>query len=443
MASWKDFTDGGDWQARLRQYGLSDRAAALHAGVFARLAGRMGDAPSAALFVPGRIEVLGKHTDYAGGDSLVCAVERGFCMLVAAVDTAAATIEDAARGEQIDLRASQPGSPAWGRYPSTVWNRLNTHVGPFASGVRILFESTLPADAGLSSSSALMVGTFLALSAVYGFERDARYRAVIATDLDRADFLGHIENGQTFRTLAGEQGVGTFGGSQDHAAICCSVAGAVSRFRYAPMARAGMASLPEDLTFVVALSGVEAQKTGAARAAYNEASARANRIAERWCAAHGQPWQRLRTIVESPGFSPAAMERLLEGDAPLARRFRHFWAEHGELVPAAFEAFVRHDWSVLGDVVDRSQALAESLLGNQVPETVALAQLARSHGALAASAFGAGFGGAVWALVPAHEATRFRTRWLDSYRAVFPERSQAGVFESRPGPPAGYMVEVP
>src|SRR4026208_1975112 len=36
-----------------------------------------------ALWVPGRIEILGKHTDYAGGRSLVCALERGFCVQVA------------------------------------------------------------------------------------------------------------------------------------------------------------------------------------------------------------------------------------------------------------------------------------------------------------------------------------------------------------------------
>ena len=35
------------------------------------------------LWVPGRIEVLGKHTDYAGGRSLVCALVRGFCVRVA------------------------------------------------------------------------------------------------------------------------------------------------------------------------------------------------------------------------------------------------------------------------------------------------------------------------------------------------------------------------
>ena len=50
-------------------------------------------------------------------------------------------------------------------------------------------------------------------------------------------------------------------------------------------------------------------------------------------------------------------------------------------------------------LVDQSQAATEQLLGNQVPETVWLAREARGLGAIAASAFGAGFGGSVWALV--------------------------------------------
>ena len=42
------------------------------------LAATSGRQTEARLFVPGRIEVLGKHTDYAGGLTLTCAVERGF-----------------------------------------------------------------------------------------------------------------------------------------------------------------------------------------------------------------------------------------------------------------------------------------------------------------------------------------------------------------------------
>ena len=41
---------------------------------------------SRAFFVPGRLEVLGKHTDYAGGRSLLCTVERGICLVAAPRD---------------------------------------------------------------------------------------------------------------------------------------------------------------------------------------------------------------------------------------------------------------------------------------------------------------------------------------------------------------------
>ena len=60
-----------------------------------------------------------------------------------------------------------------------------------------------------------------------------------------------------------------------------------------------------------------------------------------------------------------------------------------------------------GKLVDESQVAAEELLGNQVPETISLAKHARALGAYAASAFGAGFGGSVWALVSRSEAEQF------------------------------------
>jgi galactokinase len=74
-------------------------------------------------------------------------------------------------------------------------------------------------------------------------------------------------------------------------------------------------------------------------------------------------------------------------------------------------------------------------LGNQVPETVALARSARRLGAAAASAFGAGFGGAVWALVRTAAADDFLERWGREYLAAFPDRGkQAQFFLTRPGP---------
>ena len=107
------------------------------------------------------------------------------------------------------------------------------------------------------------------------------------------------------------------------------------------------------------------------------------------------------------------------------------------LVPAAGDQFERGDWTALGATVARSQVLAERLLGNQVPETIALARLAREHGALAASAFGAGFGGSVWALVDAQARAGFLDRWQNAYAAALSSASdRAPFFLSRPGPGA-------
>ena len=65
--------------------------------------------------------------------------------------------------------------------------------------------------------------------------------------------------------------------------------------------------------------------------------------------------------------------------------------------------------------------------------TIALAESARKLGALAASAFGAGFGGSVWALVRRSEADDFLDAWRQHYTECFPERADdAELFHSRP-----------
>ena len=58
-----------------------------------------------------------------------------------------------------------------------------------------------------------------------------------------------------------------------------------------------------------------------------------------------------------------------------------------------------------------AQKLAETLLGNQIAETIFLTDGARTSGAVASSAFGAGFGGSVWAIVPSNSAEEFIIEW--------------------------------
>src|SRR5512134_311198 len=76
-----------DDAAELRHIGMSPSAAEGKMEALARC-DRALDAISASasrwsVWVPGRIELFGKHTDYAGGRSLLCAVERGFAVRAA------------------------------------------------------------------------------------------------------------------------------------------------------------------------------------------------------------------------------------------------------------------------------------------------------------------------------------------------------------------------
>jgi galactokinase len=99
----------------------------------------------------------------------------------------------------------------------------------------------------------------------------------------------------------------------------------------------------------------------------------------------------------------------------LLDRLEQFRLESEIIIPQACDTLARRDLAAFGKVVDDSQYAAEKLLRNQVPETIHLAQQARSLGAYAASAFGAGFGGSVWALVDRQEAPRFANRWRETY----------------------------
>ena len=103
-------------------------------------------------------------------------------------------------------------------------------------------------------------------------------------------------------------------------------------------------------------------------------------------------------------------------------------------VPAALAAFTHGEPERLRDLAAASQLDAERWLGNQIPETSALVAIARECGAFAATSFGAGFGGSVWALVRAEDATSVAERALERYRARFRGLERVDWFSARPSP---------
>jgi galactokinase len=398
-----------------------------------------------AWFVPGRIEVLGKHTDYGGGRSLICAAERGFHVVAAPRSDRRVALTDIGRGTSLTFGltlglALDPDAPAptatWATYPLTVSRRLTRNFPSLTRGADIVFDSDLPSAAGMSSSSALMIAVLLALVRVNRLDETAEWtRNIHDMREDLAAYAATVENGSTFRALTGEAGVGTHGGSEDHTAILCSAPSRIAQYAFCPPRRERSIALAPSLTFAIGVSGIAARKTGEAKGDYNRASRNAARVLERWHTATGRADDSLAAAAASSSDAPQRIRSLLRDDPDLLDRFDQFFEESTELVPAAADQLERGDLDELGRTVARSQELAETRLRNQVPETVALVHGARAHGAWAASAFGAGFGGSVWALVEQAEATAFLDRWQNAYRSACPAAAdRAKFFVTRPGP---------
>ncbi|MGQ0539808.1 MAG: galactokinase family protein [Gemmatimonadaceae bacterium] len=408
-------------------------------------------------FVPGRIEVLGKHVDYAGGRSVLCTVDRGIVFAAAPRAERAVCAIDVGREESrwVAFGGEPNASADWSTYIAAVARRLARDFPDTRFGCTVAFSSDLPPDAGLSSSSALVIATYLAL---VGCDAAAKAAAtaglgpVPVRGLDSqgalAEYLAAVENGRPWGDFAGDAGVGTLGGSQDHTALLCCKPDTLSRFAFCPARHLADHTFPAGLTFVVGVSGVHAAKAGAARDLYNRASLGAAEAARLWRAATGDAAARtLADVLRATSGDPAPVRAVLrESDttnfAPseLLQRFDQFVVE-SVLHDRAAAALDARDWQAFAAAAAESHRAAEELLGNQVPETRALVRLAHDAGAIAASAFGAGFGGSVWALLATDAAADFMGRWRSRYANAFPSAAGAAAFfATRPSRAAHYVT---
>jgi galactokinase len=429
---------------RLAKAGMRPAESRAKAGVFAAALRSLGEFREPAfgepylVFVPGRIEVLGKHTDYAGGRSLLAAVERGFCVTAVPRQDATIRIVDASNGEKATFEFGPDLMPTvghWSNYPMTVARRLARNFDGPLRGADIALRSDLPPAAGMSSSSAMMIAVFKVLAHVNRLAQRAVYREHLAAPADLAAYLATIENGQSFGALAGDCGVGTFGGSEDHTAICCCQPGRLHVFSFCPVRLEQVIELPADYILAIASSGVLAEKTGEAMARYNRASLLVSALLELWNAHTGRDDRCLADAARGAIDAPDRLRQIVADNphptfdaAALLRRFEQFLGESERIIPAACAALAQGDVGRFGCLVDQSQNMAEEFLQNQVSQTVYLARAARQRGAAAASAFGAGFGGSVWAMVKAAHADAFVSAWADDYRREYPAQARRGCF---------------
>jgi len=540
---------------RLRFAGFEPSTAAQIANMFVssaqrlkRLSGAAPESPARAFWVPGRIEVLGKHTDYAGGRSLLGAVSKGFAVVTTACADGKCCVftqfSDGREAHQIlemtaetaeleRLRACATDEGGWAAYPAAAIQRLAANFG-VSRGADISIECSLPEASGMSSSSAVVCYMWMVLDAYNGvsaggsdaFERSMGPPRSAERQASLYTYLGNIENGQDFRpgqegrTLPGMGGVGTFGGSEDHTAIMGCAAGRLELWGYCPTLHIRTVPVDAAVRFVIAVSGAKAEKTGGAMADYNDASLLASWAAAayalvRYAAAGeglGVPPRRasreelaalfpgvslynpmapnlaecvrceramkpeltaaelrdaisrkIRVLKLSARSFKADLAAMFGGDGAVVKlaglesdsvtieslvtRFEQFYDESEVICGAAAEAFAARNYAELGRLVDESHRLTVEKLGNTIPETAWLPRWARGLEAagggdaaaaaaaggggrvraLAASAFGAGFGGSCWALVHASDADAFCAQWRDAYEAAFPAAAGAGL----------------
>jgi galactokinase len=280
-----------------------------------------------------------------------------------------------------------------------------------------------------------MVSIFRAVAAINRLPETEIWRRSLSTLPELTGYLGAMERGGAFGSLSGLAGVGTLGGSQDQTAILCAQPNMVVDFGWMPVVQRGSYALPATHCFVVASSGVVTDKSGTAMAQYNRASLMVRHLLASWNDAMGRDDRSLAAAMESDEGAPAMLRATIPeittssySATDLRHRLDQFLLETFTMIPIAARAFATRDWKALADVRARSFAAANDGLGNQIDETRALFRLASANSAVAASAFGAGFGCSVWVLIAKDGVEAFTRDWARDCATEFPAAACNAVF---------------
>lgn len=129
-----------------------------------------GEDAAGAVRAPGRVNLIGEHTDYNDGFVLPIAIEREVVALHGPRADGKIVFASVQQPQQATVDPKEPierGEPKWANYPKGVAAGLAAK-GVKLAGANILFEGNVPLGGGLSSSAALEVATALALLAAAG-----------------------------------------------------------------------------------------------------------------------------------------------------------------------------------------------------------------------------------------------------------------------------------
>ncbi len=340
-----------------------------------------GYAPHGIWSAPGRVNLIGEHTDYNGGFVLPFAINRRTVVALGRRDdrqirVASAFADELAAIELGDL--SPDRLDGWSAYPLGVAWALGQCGADLSAvpGVDLYIESTVPVGAGLSSSAAIESAVAIALNEVWQL------------GLDRPSLAGVGQLAEN-RVVGAPTGImdqsASLLGRHDHAVFldCRSLESHLVALGFA---EAGL----ELLIIDTGVSHDHATGDYAERRASCEAAAAALGVSTlRDIGIDDLP--RVRTLVDPVTF----------------RRLRHVVTEN-QRVLSAVEALRTVGPIGLGPLLDASHASMRDDFEISVPELDLAVETAQTNGAIGARMTGGGFGGAAIALVAAEGVSRIQ-----------------------------------
>lgn len=325
-----------------------------------------GVAPEASAEAPGRVNLLGEHTDY--NDGYVLPTPLAYLMRIWAV-RAEGLVEAYAEtfGERL-MRATGKGpAGTWLDYVAgCVWALgREGHVVP---GARFYLRSDIPAGGGLASSAALEVAVMRALRTMYDLPIHDRALALIAHRAE-VEYVG-------VRCGVMDQIVASVGRPGE--ALLLDARSLTTE----------MVAIPRGYRFAVVDSGTPRRL---AEAGYNQRRSECEQAAA---------WLGVRALRD---IGPDDLDRAAALPPPLGDRVRHVVTENARVLDGV-AALRSGNMVAFGELMNESHRSLRDDYGVSTPELDRLVRLAVEHGALGARLTGAGFGGCIVALVPEAEA---------------------------------------
>ena len=334
----------------------------------AAFAERFGGAPDGVWAAPGRVNVIGEHTDYNEGFVLPVALPhttRAAVALRTDGRVALASLQEDGPAVEVDLASLAPGRPSgWAGYPAGVVDSLRDRL---AGGLSVLVDTDVPVGAGLSSSAALTCAVALAL------------HDLVAPELSREQLVEvarHAEN----------DFVGAPTGVLDQSASLLCTAG---HALFLDTRDRSTEQVPLDL----AAAGLEllVVDTGTSHTHADGGYGDRRRECEEAAARLGVP--ALRDVADVTGLAGLA------GEPVLHRRARHVVTEDARVLEVVEVLHGTGDPRAIGPVLTAGHASLRDDFEISTPELDACVETATAAGAHGARMVGGGFGGSAVVLV--------------------------------------------